>query len=200
MISAALTKSLASAQSRDFTFLPLNPKPWTKSGIPNPSPESRRSSRLNNNPNLSLNPNPNEQLKFVHQFAAHWSRDLEKSSFSPITPKGCVFTIRHVGFFRISVEKYVGSYPRNTEISIFTFSTGVWFSTGGSQLARRWLMTSRSCRSSAHAKTYERAARPARPAKSKSFARSILFADRARYKTDIIGLCPRNSEHELTFS
>ena len=30
---------------------------------------------------VKANPNPNEQLKFVHQFAAHWSRDLEKTVF-----------------------------------------------------------------------------------------------------------------------
>ena len=63
----ALTKSLASAQSRDFSAphsktITQNPKPY-------PSPESRRCPELNHDPNPS--PNPNEQLKFVHQFAAH---------------------------------------------------------------------------------------------------------------------------------
>ena len=58
-------------------------KTITQNPNPNPSPESRRCPGLNHDPNPSSNPNPNEQLKFVHQFAAHWSRDLEKTVFSP---------------------------------------------------------------------------------------------------------------------
>ena len=57
-----------------------------------------------------------------------WPR---KISISPITPQGCIFTLRYVGWFGISVEKYVGSYPQTTKIMIFNFSLGVWFSTGG---------------------------------------------------------------------
>ena len=100
-------------------------KTITRNPNPNPSPESRRCPELNHNPNLSPNPNPNEQFKFVQQCAAHGSRDLDKSSFSPITPQGCIFTLRHMGCIEISVEKYVGSFPRNTKTTIFNFSTGV---------------------------------------------------------------------------
>ena len=46
-------------------------------------------------------------------FSRHWSRDLIKISFSPITPQGCIFTLRHAGWFGISVK--------NTSICIFKY-------------------------------------------------------------------------------
>ena len=75
----------------------------TQNPNPHPSPESRRCPELNHNPYPSPNPNPNGKLRFVHQFAAHWARDLHKSSSSPITHQGCILTLRHVGWFEISV-------------------------------------------------------------------------------------------------
>ena len=44
-----------------------------------------------------------------------------KSSFSPIsiTPQGCIFTLRHAGCFGISVERYVGTFRRKSEVLKF---------------------------------------------------------------------------------
>ena len=42
-----------------------------------------------------------------------------KSSFSPVTPQGCIFTLRHLGWFGISVKKYVGIRLRKSKIIKF---------------------------------------------------------------------------------
>ena len=62
------------------------------------------------------NPNPTEIYRFYFRLAGHWSRDHSKSSFSPVTPQGCIFTLRHGGWFGISVEKYVDSYLQISKI------------------------------------------------------------------------------------
>ena len=56
------------------------------------------------------------------RLAENWSRDHLKSSFSPITPQGCIFTLRHAGWFGISVKntsKPIFKYPKCSNIRIF---------------------------------------------------------------------------------
>ena len=54
-----------------------------------------------------------------------------EKQFSPITPQGCIFTLRHAGWFGISVQKYVENYLQVSEIlkyKDFWEFLGEWFS------------------------------------------------------------------------
>ena len=57
-----------------------------------------------------------------------------KKHFSPITPQGCIFTLRHAGWFGISAKKYVQPYAPTSEIlkyKDFWKFLGEWFSICG---------------------------------------------------------------------
>ena len=58
-------------------------------------------------------------FKIIHSspnLAEHWSRDHLKSSFSPITSQGCIFTLRPVGMIRNQRRKYVDSFLQTSKI------------------------------------------------------------------------------------
>ena len=110
-------------------FSPLQPLCPISDPNPDPNPNQYPESYHNPNPitgrrlaqHFSLrspgnnpipNHNPTEQWNLFSRLAENWSRDHQKSSFSPIIPQGCIFTLRHVEWFGISVEKYFEAYPQ----------------------------------------------------------------------------------------
>ena len=78
---------------------------------PNPNPYSNHIPNPNPNPNPNSNSNLTEKWSFFSCLTEHWSRDHLKISFSPITPQGCIFTLRHGGDSE--------SASKNTSIPIF---------------------------------------------------------------------------------
>ena len=64
---------------------------------PNPNLNPNQYSESYHNPNPIPNPNPTEKLSLLSRLAEHWSRDHIKIGFSPITPQGCIFTLRRAG-------------------------------------------------------------------------------------------------------
>ena len=90
---------------------------------PNPNPNQYPKSYPNHNP--IPNPNPTEKWRLFSRLAEHWSRLTRppKSSFSPITSRGCIFTMRHEGqgWFGMSVKNtsaQVFKYPKCSNIRI----------------------------------------------------------------------------------
>ena len=70
-------------------------------------------------------------MKLFFRLAENWSRDHLKGSFSTISPQGCIFTLRHTGWFGISVKKYVKTFHWISEIlkyKDFWKFLGEWFS------------------------------------------------------------------------
>ena len=59
----------------------------------------------NPNPGPNVNPNPNPRRRERNIRLTGWSRD--QISFLSITSQGSIFTLRHVGWFGISEQKYV---------------------------------------------------------------------------------------------
>ena len=71
-------------------------------------PNHNFSHQPNPNPDPHPNPNPNTSRQERNIRLAGWSRD--QISFSPITSQGSIFTLRHVGWFGISEQKYVDQH------------------------------------------------------------------------------------------
>ena len=69
--------------------------------------------------NPILNPDPTDKWSLFSRLAEHWSRDHLKSRFLPITPQGCIFTLRHAGWSGISVKRDVDPNIQTSKILIF---------------------------------------------------------------------------------
>ena len=70
-----------------------------------PNPNIDRHPNPNPDPNPNPNPNPSHRERNIRFTGL--SRD--QISFLPITSQGSIFTLRHVGWFGISEQKYVDS-------------------------------------------------------------------------------------------
>ena len=90
--------------SRDFMFLWFcsRTKRFYIHPNPNPNPNHNRNPEAIHNPNH--NPNPNPSPKQSNSCLTSLSRD--QNSFLPTTLQGSIFTLRHGGWFGISVQKY----------------------------------------------------------------------------------------------
>ena len=98
---------------------------------PNPNPNPIQYPESCPNPILIPNSNPTKKWSLFSRLAEHRSRDHTTISFSPITHQGCIFTLRHAGWFGISAKKYVLSCLQIPEIlkykDVWKF-LGEWFS------------------------------------------------------------------------
>ena len=84
--------------SRDFGFLWFCSR--TKRFYKHPNPNHNHNPEAIHNPNHNPNPSPKQSNSFL----TNLSRDQNR--FLPINFQGSIFTLRHGGRFRISVQKY----------------------------------------------------------------------------------------------
>ena len=93
--------------------------PFALISNPNPSQNPHQYPKSYPTPNPFPNPNPTVKWSLFSRLAKHKSRDLLKSSFLLIAPQGCILTLRHAGWFRISVKKYVYTHLKISKILIY---------------------------------------------------------------------------------
>ena len=76
---------------------------------PNPHPHPYQYPESYHNPNPIPNLNPTKKWNLLSPLGEIWSRDQIKAVFCQQLFRVAFFTLRHAGWFKISVEKYVGT-------------------------------------------------------------------------------------------